>query len=100
MMNAVKNRASEISTWLGGVCCNPSALRRNDSTMMMRMNDVVMIRIDGASVITVISTTSWIRRAAEPLLALSPRSSDTDCAKAGRARRDERMRDETKRDER
>ena len=59
-MNAVINNASEISTWLGGVCCNPNALRRNDSTMMIRINEVVITKIEGASDITVSKTTSCI----------------------------------------
>ena len=43
---------------LGGVCCVPSALRRNDSTTMMRVNEVIITRIDGASVSTVSSASS------------------------------------------
>lgn len=49
MMNSDRNRASEIITLFGGVCCNPIAVRKNDNTTTIRMNDVVIIRIDGAS---------------------------------------------------
>jgi hypothetical protein len=57
MMNAVTNRASEISTAFGGVCCRPSAERRNASTTTTRVNEVIMTRIEGARLSTVISRT-------------------------------------------
>src|SRR5436190_23895435 len=55
--------------------------------MMMRMNDVVMTRIDGASVITVIRMTSCISRPAAVPVVVLPRSTVIDWAKAGCIRR-------------
>ena len=43
------NSDSPISTWFGGNCCVPSACRSSDSTMMIRVKLVIMIRIAGAS---------------------------------------------------
>ena len=48
MTKTVRNRARPTSTLLGGVCCRPIAVRRNDSTMTIRVNEVTMTRIDGA----------------------------------------------------
>ncbi len=40
----------------------PSAVRSSDSTTTIRVNDVIITRIDGASESTVISAISWIAR--------------------------------------
>ena len=52
---AVRNNARRISTELGGVCCSPIAVRRNDSTTTIRMKAVTMTRIEGARLRTVSS---------------------------------------------
>ena len=52
---AVRNSASEITTELGGAVAVPSAVRSSDSTTTMRVNEVIMTKIDGASDSTVIS---------------------------------------------
>ena len=62
MTKKVRNRARPTSTWLGGVCWMPSAVRRNDSTTMIRVNEVTMTRIDGARLRTVSSARSWMMR--------------------------------------
>jgi hypothetical protein len=49
----VRNSASETTTALGGAVAVPSAVRRSESTTTMRVNDVTMTRIDGASESTV-----------------------------------------------
>ena len=38
------------------------AVRRNDSTTMMRTKDVTMMRIEGATLSTVISSSIWMMR--------------------------------------
>ena len=58
MIKAVRNSARLISTVLGGVCCMPIAVRRKDSTTTIRVNDVIITRIDGASASTVSRATS------------------------------------------
>ena len=50
----VRNSARPMSTWFGGVVGVPSAWRRIDSTMMMRVNAVIISSIAGSSVSTVI----------------------------------------------
>jgi len=45
----------------------PSAVRSSDSTTTMRVNDVIMTRIDGASDSTVSSAIIWITRSVSPL---------------------------------
>ena len=67
MTKAVRNSASETMTALGGAVAVPSAVRNSDSTTTMRVNDVIMTRIDGASDNTVNSATSWITRSVRPL---------------------------------
>ena len=58
MMNSDRNKAMPMSTWFGGVCAVPSACRSNDRTIMMRVNEVIKIRIDGNSASTVINSSS------------------------------------------
>ena len=45
----VKNNDSPIKSWLGGICCVPIAIRKKDSTTTIRVNDVIIIRIEGAN---------------------------------------------------
>ena len=52
----VRNRHSVIRTWFGGSCCVPSACRRRLVTIINRMKQVVMIRIEGARLKTVSTT--------------------------------------------
>ena len=49
-MKNVKNRASPISTWLGGEDCVPKAMRNNDRTMIMRVKLDIMSTIAGINV--------------------------------------------------
>ena len=67
MTKAVRNSASETITALGGAVAVPSAVRRSDSTTTMRVNEVIMTRIDGASDSTVSSAIIWITRSVSPL---------------------------------
>ena len=55
MTKNVRNSDRPMSTWFGGSCWTPIAWRSSDSTMTMRVNEVSMIRIAGASVRTVSS---------------------------------------------
>jgi len=48
---------SPISVWLLGAVCVPSAWRRIDNTMMMRVKAVIASNIAGNSVSTVIRMT-------------------------------------------
>src|SRR5947209_4549513 len=54
----VSSSDSPTSTCVGGTCCVPSAVRTNDSTMTMRVNDVSSTSIVGASVTTVSSSST------------------------------------------
>lgn len=49
-------------TWLGGACCVPRAVLRKLKTMIKRVKDVTMIRIDGASERTVVRAINWMIR--------------------------------------
>ena len=53
-------------TVLGGAVAVPSAVRSSDSTTTMRVNDVTITRMEGASDSTVISATSWSTRSVRP----------------------------------
>src|ERR1041384_5503300 len=53
-------------TEFGGAVAVPIAVRSRDSTTTMRVNDVIMIRIDGAIESTVKSAMSWIARSVTP----------------------------------
>src|ERR1700685_1184742 len=57
-----------MMTELGGAVAVPSAVRSSDSTTTMRVNDVIMIRIDGATDSTVNSAINWIARSVTPPL--------------------------------
>ena len=54
----VRNNAKAIITWFGGACAVPIAVRRNESTTTIRVNEVTITRIDGASDRIVISIKS------------------------------------------
>ena len=49
MMNRLRNSASPASTWLGGVCWRPSALRVRPSTTRILVKLVQVSRIAGSS---------------------------------------------------
>src|SRR5215468_10323645 len=53
-------------TEFGGAVAVPMAVRSRESTTTMRVNDVIMIRIDGAIESTVKSAISWIARSVTP----------------------------------
>ena len=55
MMKKVRNSAMPVMTMFGGVLCVCIAVRRNPRTMTIRVKQVIMIRIDGASAISVSS---------------------------------------------
>src|SRR5882724_5134040 len=57
-----------MMTEFGGAVAVPSAVRSSDSTTTIRVNDVIMIRIDGAIDSTVNSAISWIARSVTPPL--------------------------------
>src|SRR5882757_181943 len=59
MTKNIKNRARPVSTWFEGVVGMPSACRRIDSTMMMRVKAVIARRMAGSSVSTVIRISTW-----------------------------------------
>src|SRR5579863_4669437 len=72
-------------TEFGGAVAVPSAVRSNDNTTTMRVNDVIMIRIDGAIDRTVSSAISWIARSVTPPPFWPPRLMLMSCAHAGTA---------------
>src|ERR1700704_3399277 len=74
--------ASAMITEFGGAVAVPSAVRNSDSTTTIRVNDVIMIRIDGATDSTVKSAISWIARSVTPPLPW-PRLILISCANAG-----------------
>ena len=57
-----------MMTEFGGAVAVPSAVRSSDSTTTIRVNDVIMIRIDGATDSTVSSAINWIARSVTPPL--------------------------------
>src|SRR5713101_1347256 len=73
-----------MMTEFGGAVAVPSAVRNSDSTTTIRVNDVIMIRIDGAIDNTVSSAISWIARSVTPPLPW-PRLMLMSCANAGSA---------------
>src|SRR4051812_10400365 len=54
--NRLRNRARPTTTWLGGIDCNPRALRVSESTMTMRVKLVIIMRSAGATVSSVSAT--------------------------------------------
>ena len=81
--NAVRNIASEMITALGGAVAVPSAVRSSDSTTTMRVNDVTITRMDGASESTVSSAMSCSTRSVRP--PPWPKVTLMSCAAAGEA---------------
>src|SRR5258706_167048 len=73
-----------MMTEFGGAVAVPSAVRNSDSTTTIRVNDVIMMRIDGAIDSTVKSAISWIARSVTPPLPW-PRLMLMSCANAGSA---------------
>src|SRR6202162_6233297 len=73
-----------MMTEFGGAVAVPSAVRSSDSTTTIRVNDVIMIRIEGAIDSTLSSAISWIARSVTPPLPW-PRLMLMSCANAGAA---------------
>ena len=48
--STVRNSEIPVSTMFGGVCCRPSAWRKSDSTITIRVNEVSITSSAGASV--------------------------------------------------
>src|ERR1700716_60663 len=71
-------------TEFGGAVAVPRAVRSSDSTTTMRVNDVIMIRIDGAIDSTVSSAINWIARSVTPPLP-APRLMLISCVNGGPA---------------
>src|SRR5205823_5073752 len=71
-------------TELGGAVAVPNAVRKSDSTTTIRVNEVIMIRIDGAIDSTVNSAINWIARSVTPPPPW-PRLMLISCASAGSA---------------
>src|SRR6202049_3389799 len=71
-------------TEFGGAVAVPMAVRSSDSTTTIRVKDVIMIRIDGATDSTVNSAISWIARSVTPPLPW-PRLMLISCASIGSA---------------
>src|SRR5829696_332334 len=71
-------------TELGGAVAVPNAVRSSDSTTTIRVNDVIMIRIDGAIDSTVNSAINWMARSVTPPPPW-PRLMLMSCASAGSA---------------
>ena len=59
MTNSDRNRASPISTWLGGDCCRPMACRRIASTTRMRVKLVIIRTRLGSRVSSPMISSSW-----------------------------------------
>src|ERR1700692_216800 len=73
-----------MTTELGGAVAVPSAVRNSDSTTTIRVNDVIITRIDGASDSTVNSAISWMMRSFRPPLpAVWPKLMLISCAASG-----------------
>ena len=53
-------------TALGGAAAAPSAVRNRESTTTMRVNEVIITRIEGASESTVTNAIRWITRSVRP----------------------------------
>src|SRR5450755_4617013 len=73
-----------MMTEFGGAVAVPNAVRSSDSTTTILVNEVIMIRIDGAIDSTVRSAISWIARSVTPPLPC-PRLMLISCASAGAA---------------
>ena len=71
-------------TEFGGAVAVPSAVRSSDSTTTMRVNDVIMIRMEGATERIVSSAISWIARSVTPPPPW-PKLMLISCANAGSA---------------
>src|ERR1700686_2065532 len=73
-----------MMTEFGGAVAVPNAVRSSDRTTTIRLNEIIMIRIDGAIDSTVNSAISWIARSVTPPLPW-PRLMLRSCANAGAA---------------
>lgn len=59
-MKSDKNKASPIRTWLGGICCVPSAFLRKESTIIILVKEVIIMIMAGARDKTVKISSSWM----------------------------------------
>ena len=64
---SVRKRARPMMTWLGGRFGMPIALRRSDSTTMIRVKLVASMRMAGTSDRIVTAMSNWIESAIWPL---------------------------------
>src|SRR6476660_8860299 len=80
-----RTSASETMTVFGGAVAVPSAVRRSDSTTTMRVNDVIMTRMEAPA--TARSTARSSECALGQTVALS--EVNADVLRGGRCRRDE-----------
>ena len=75
--NSDRNRASPTSTWFGGICCAPMALRTKLRTMVMRTKLVTIIKIAGTRLRIVSRRKNWsavaLSEPAPPSWTLTPR---------------------------
>src|SRR3989339_2168663 len=85
MTKKVRNNASEIITVLGGVCWIPIAVLKKESTTIILVNEVIIIRIEGASDRTVSRATIWTSRPVRVPSSSCPRSRESVWARAGDA---------------
>jgi hypothetical protein len=76
MMNMVRNKASPVRIWFGGVDCVLMAFLRKPSTIMIRVNEVIIRIIDGATDRIVIS--SRISSGCEPSTPISSCNNESD----------------------
>ena len=60
MTNMVRNSDRPTITWLGGAVCVPSAWRRSDMTMTMRVKPVIINNTAGKKVSEVSASRVWI----------------------------------------
>ena len=81
----VRNMARLMISMFGGACCKPIPWRRIDRTVTMKGKQVTITASPGTTDSTVISSRSWIDRAASD--SPSPSDSVRSCASAGSASR-------------
>jgi len=66
MIKNVKIKASETISWLGGICCVPSACLKNEKTTIKRIKLVITSKSEGAST-SKVKTTSTLRELTKSL---------------------------------
>jgi hypothetical protein len=86
--NRVRNSDRPMITWLGGDACVPRAMRSSDSTITMRVNEVIISSIAGRKLISVrnssvcTGTEYWVP---PPAIGAELICSGACCASAGAA---------------